>query len=98
MISPAAEVEIREVALADIRLEQSENRSLVRVAHYLSLLEEEPDAHLGLLIVAPCAHGMYELQDGHHRFIAYLIAGRPRALAAVVSEPGPAAGPASPAS
>lgn len=83
MIPDEADVVIERIPLSKVRVAQVERRDLTRVAHYLSILAEHPTWHLGILITEAAFDG-YELQDGHHRFLAYLIAGREYALAAVI--------------
>lgn len=83
MIPEDADVSIERVPLSRVRVAQVEARELTRVAHYLGILAEHPTWHLGLLVLEEGFDG-YELQDGHHRFIAYLVAGRSHALAAII--------------
>lgn len=67
---------------------QVEPRNPDRVAFYHDLLARHPGAHCGPPItVAPLGDGYYEILDGHHRFLAHIIAGRDRAPAVVI---GPA--------
>lgn len=83
MIPDEAEVQIELISLSKVRVAQVEPRDLARVVHYLAILVEHPTWHLGILLTEEGIDG-YELQDGHHRFLAYLIAGREHALAAVI--------------
>jgi ParB-like chromosome segregation protein Spo0J len=88
MIRPDARLALRWLPLAALRVTEYQPRYPDRVLHYARLLSAPENAGqaAGVLSVAPCADGAYMLLDGHHRYCAYIIAGRSEALCLVIDE------------
>jgi hypothetical protein len=73
--------------LSRLCVKEYQHRYLDRVIHYVNLLDRDTENRaLGFLIVKPLFNGQYEILDGHHRYCAYVIAGRSDALCIVVEE------------
>jgi ParB-like chromosome segregation protein Spo0J len=53
--------------------------------HYLRLLEENETDDLGVIYLKPYKDD-YEILDGHHRYTACVMSGRPDALALIIDE------------
>lgn len=91
MIKRDAELELRRLPLALLHVHEHQQRYPDRLTHYLGLLAGNATDDLGVLHVKRCAeHGGHELLDGHHRFCALILSGRPDALCLVITEPDPA--------
>lgn len=88
MIKPSATLSIRTLPLSFIQVTEAQERYPTRLAHYMQLLIAHPGEYAGLLSVQPSKthEGMFELLDGHTRFCASLMAGRPDALCIVIEE------------
>lgn len=93
MIKPGTYVKIALVPIERIVVTEHQKRYPERVIHYLKLLLDPryADEHPGYVHLAPYgdpALGMYTLLDGHHRYVASIIAGRAHVLAMIEIEPG----------
>lgn len=88
MISPDAKLSIRRISLECLQIKEYQARYPGRLLHYIGLLTENPGQYAGLLYVTPSnTHaGMFAILDGHHKFAAAIIAGRPDVLC-IVEEP-----------
>jgi hypothetical protein len=86
MIKPDARLTIKRIPLECIQVKEVQERYPNRLLHYIQLLKDHPGEYAGLLYVVPSdTHaGMYALLDGHHKFCALIIAGRPDALCVVI--------------
>ena len=85
MIKQGARLHIRRVMLSDLRVHEYQRRYPDRLAHYLALLEHNDTDDLGVIHVKPQPGG-YEILDGHHRYCALVMSGRPDALCLVIDE------------
>lgn len=74
------------VDLSRVRVTEFQKRYPAKLQEYISILEEHPDSHLGLLLLKPSSDGYFELLDGHHRYLAYVMQGRSRVLAVIIDE------------
>lgn len=88
MIKPDARLSIRSLPLSHIQVTEYQERYPVRLAHYMQLLKAHPGEYAGLLSVQPSkSHpGMFELLDGHTRYVASIMMGKPDALCVVIEE------------
>ena len=88
MIKPDAKLSIRTLPLECIQVKEYQERYLEKFLHYVKLLKDHPWEYAGLLFVKPSGThaGMYELLDGHHRFLASIVMGRKDALCVVIEE------------
>jgi hypothetical protein len=88
MIKPDARLTIKRIPLECIQVREFQERYPNRLLHYIQLLKDHPGEYAGLLHVTPSdTHpGMYALLDGHHKFCASVMAGRPDALCVVIEE------------
>lgn len=91
MIAQDAVLRIALVPLWQIGVYEYQDRNLDRVDHYVRLLRARPGYFAGLLYLRP-RDGRYELLDGHHRFCAYVLAGRPEAMCVIEVDPNAPAG------
>jgi len=85
-IKDGAEVSLSVQDLSKIRITEFQPRYPERLQHYIGILEEHPHDHLGVLLLKPSTDGYFEILDGHHRFLAYVMTGRQFALALTVDE------------
>lgn len=72
--------------LAKVRITEFQKRYPEQLNRYLGILEEFPEDHLGLLLLKPTTDGYFELLDGHHRFLSYVMAGRRNVLTVIIEE------------
>jgi hypothetical protein len=88
MIRPDAKLSIQRVPLERLQVKEYQARFPARLLHYIGLLTDNPGMYAGLLYAVPSdTHpGMLTILDGHHKFAAAIIAGRPDVLC-VVEEP-----------
>ena len=86
MIRPGSGLMIDRIPLAWLHVTEYQQRYPDRVMHYVKLLNEHPDADPGIIHVQH-HDGGYEILDGHHRYCALIIAGRPNALCLIINEP-----------
>jgi hypothetical protein len=89
MIKPDARLSIRILGLNEILITEYQERYPTRLAHYMQLLKAHPGEYAGLLSVQPSKthEGLYELLDGHTRYVASIMMGKPDALCLIVEEP-----------
>jgi hypothetical protein len=85
VIPKYADVEACYVPLGNILIGEDLPRDPDKVQRYVGLLTEHPDEDMEPIILQAAPHGMFRIINGHHRFVAGIIAGRPRLLAVVVS-------------
>jgi hypothetical protein len=87
MISKNAKLSIRTIPLERIQVNQYEERDTETMLFYLDLLKRFPKMYAGIVHVEPSKiKGMYSLLEGHRRFCASIMAGRPDALCVVIEE------------
>lgn len=86
MIRDGAAIRIVLVELSAISVTEYQRRYPERAIHYANLMADHPLDHAGLVSLRPLEGGRYELLDGHHRFVAAILVGRPYLLAAVIDE------------
>lgn len=87
MIKRGADLTVRRLPLAVLHVHEHQVRYPEQLLRYVALLAGNSTDDLGVLHVQPCAeHGGFELLDGHHRFCALVMGGRPDALALVIDE------------
>lgn len=92
MIVPGTRVRMARVPIEQIVVSEHQARYVERVLHYVRLLADPQHAasHPGFIHLAPYGPeaGRYTILDGHHRFLAHVIAGRAEVLALILIEPG----------
>jgi hypothetical protein len=88
MISLDAHCTVARIPLSCIHVAECQERYFEQLQRYVQLLKEHPQNYLGFLSVQPSGYhpGMFELLDGHHRFCAYIMAGRADALCVVIDD------------
>ena len=89
MIASTAKLTIKTLPLDCIQVKECQQRYPEKLNLYMQLLTDHPWEYAGLLFVTPSnTHGgMYALLDGHHKFCASIMTGRPDALCVVIEEP-----------
>lgn len=85
MIPKYADVEACYVPLGNILIGEDLPRDPDKVRAYAQLLTEHPDEDMEPVILQAAPNGLFRIINGHHRFVAGIIAGRTRLLAVVVS-------------
>jgi hypothetical protein len=92
VIRPATRFRIARVPLAQIVITTVEPRYQKRMSEYAKRLTDAPDEDvliaLGIAGVTTAGLPLYYVQDGRHRFLASLLAGRPDVLGLIHYEPG----------
>lgn len=88
VIAADAKLTIQRIPLENLHVGDFDPRYTGMVMKYVEQLREFPGHDTGYIRVKPCYHhpGMFEIIDGHHRFCAYIIAGRRSMLCIVVEE------------
>lgn len=74
------------VDLSKVRVTEFQKRYPDQLNRYIRILEENPDDHLGILLLKPSSDGYFEILDGHHRYLAYVMMGRAVAFANIIEE------------
>jgi hypothetical protein len=89
VIKPDATLSIQRISLSKILVTEFQERYTAQLLHYIQLLTDHPGEYAGLLHVTPSdTHpGLFVLLEGHHRYVASIMCGRPDVLAVVVEEP-----------
>ena len=90
MIRADARLSIRRIPLSDLHVYENQQRYPDRLTHYVRLLLEPSNVGTdpGIIHVKERANG-FEILDGHHRYCALIMAGRPDALCLVIDESEP---------
>lgn len=83
MIGHNQHVAVQRIKLDELVIGESLARNMVKISELVTLLVVNPHADLEPMLVKPHPRG-YEIDNGHHRFCAYIIAGRSSALCMVV--------------
>lgn len=83
MIGHNQHVAVQRVKLDELVIGESLARDPDRVIRYYQLLVDNPDEDLEPIVLKPIPRG-YVIENGHHRFLAYIMAGRSHALALVI--------------
>lgn len=94
MIVPGTRIYLAEVPVERIVISECQPRYPDRVNHYFNLLSDprHADSFAGLVHLAPygvntlTGKQQYTLLDGHHRYLASVIAGRRTVLALIFVE------------
>lgn len=88
MIPAHAQLRIERIPLERLQVREYQRRYPDRVLHYVKLLLDHPGEDAGLIHVTPSdtRSGMNTILDGHHKYVANIIAGREDALCVVVEE------------
>lgn len=87
MIKPGDRLSIQCLPLDAIQVKEYQERYPERLQHYIQLMKQYPRDYAGLLFVVPSdTHpGMFALLDGHHKFCAAVMCGRPDAMCVVIN-------------
>ena len=88
MIKPDAKLSIQRISLSNIIITEFQQRYPSKLNLYIQLLQEHPGEYAGFVSVQPSKiyEGLYELLDGHHRYVASIMTGRKDVLAVVIEE------------
>lgn len=76
MISQDASLSIARLPLNRIVVREMSPRAIARIEAFVNVMESSAMDIDPLITVRPLDDGYYEIENGHHRFIAYLILGR----------------------
>lgn len=89
MISPETKLTIKRISLQDLHCGDFDPRYTSMILQYVEQLREYPGQDAGYIRVRPSKlhPGMFAIDDGHHRYCAYIIAGRKDMLCIVIEEP-----------
>lgn len=85
MIKRDAELTLKRIPISDLRVFEYQERYPDRLTHYLELLANNDVDDPGIILVKPRDYG-YEVLDGHHRYVACVMKGRPDALCLEIKE------------
>lgn len=86
MISRDATLAVERIPLGQLVIGEDLARDTSRVLTYTALLTGQPDHDMEPAIVERISADLYRIRNGHHRFVAAVIAGRADMLAVVVNE------------
>ena len=88
MIAKSATFTIQVVDLRDLYVQEYQQRYLKVVKKYVRLLRKYPDCYAGFIHVkrSDRIRGMFVILDGHHKYVASIIAGRTNALCIIEEE------------
>jgi hypothetical protein len=85
LIKRGAQLTVQRVPISRMRITENQKRYPDRLTHYLRLLETNDTDDLGVIYLKPYGDD-FEVLDGHHRYCAYVMAGRPDGLALIIDE------------
>lgn len=68
---------ILDIPPSSIVVLRDQQTDVLRVAEFLARLRAEPEYYHTPVRVRPIAGGYYQIRDGHHRFLSYLLNGNP---------------------
>ena len=85
MIKRDAKLSLSRIPLHDLHVHEHQRRYPAQLTRYITLLEHNDTDDLGLIHVKPTGSG-FEILDGHHRYCALVMSGRPDALCLVIDE------------
>jgi hypothetical protein len=88
MISVEAKVSIQRIPLECLQVKDRDPMYLSMVQLYVEQLRAHPHDDAGMIRAVPSnTHAnMYTVEDGRHKFCAYIIAGRKDALCVVIED------------
>jgi hypothetical protein len=86
MIKSNATLTIQRIALECLQVKEYQSRYPQKLMQYIQLLNEHPGEYAGLIHVVPSNthNGMFCILEGHHRYVASIMAGRSDALCVIV--------------
>lgn len=95
MIVPGTKFQLARVPIQNIVVTEHQIRYPEKVTHYFHRLLDNPGQDLDMIRLAPYnpvndskePTGMYQILDGHHRYVAHILAGRTHVLALILVEP-----------
>jgi len=86
MIDGSAKLSVQRIPLDQLLIGEDLRRDADKVFAYMELLTRRPGHDMEPAIVEPAGiEGLYRIRNGHHRFLASVMAGRPDLLAVVVT-------------
>lgn len=90
MIAADMTLSVRRIPLSCLQIIEYSSLSLEKVQHYTRLLQQYPGQDMDPMLVFPSkVHpGMYRVQEGRHRYLSYMLAGRACGLCVVVEDTG----------
>ena len=88
MIAQEATLTVRRIPLENLHVGDFDPRYTSMILKYVEQLREYPGHDAGYIRVKPSKihPGMFCIDDGHHRYCAYIIAGRKDMLCLVVED------------
>lgn len=88
MIKAEAKVSIQRIPLDRLVVGDFDQRYASTVMRYVENLRDNPHNDAGVFRVRPSKthEGIFTIEDGHHKFCAYIIAARQDALCLVIEE------------
>ena len=86
---PETKLSVKRIPIGCLLVEESKPRYASMVMTYVEQLLSYPHNDAGFIRVTPSQRyaGLYVVEDGHHRYCASIIAGRPDMLCIVVERP-----------
>lgn len=72
--------------LSSLSVGETRSLDMRRVQEYAELLTDNPDHDMEPVIVESEGN-KFKILNGHHRFVGYIVAGRPNIFAVVVNNP-----------
>lgn len=92
MIIPDTRFALARVPIDHIIITEFQPRYPDRLMHYYRLLRDPQNANnypgfVHLKVCEPVGSGLYNIIDGHHRYLASVLAGRDHVLALILAEP-----------
>jgi hypothetical protein len=87
VIKPDAQLSVQRIPIHCLQVKLHGKRYVERLHVYLKAMTEHPGGDILLHVTPSDTHpGMYCILDGHHRFVASIMAGRPDALCVIIEE------------
>jgi hypothetical protein len=89
MITPGTQIRLALVPIERIVVTEHQPRFRERVLHYYRLLQDPAHAHEypGFVTLRRTVRGQLTILDGHHRYLAHVMAGRTHILALIHTLP-----------
>lgn len=86
MIKAGAEFAFAMIPIEKIIVVEHQVRYPDRLNHYINLMSQTKTDYPGFILLKPRDDGYYEVEDGHHRFLSYVMTGRTEVLSIVIKE------------
>lgn len=89
MLSRDAQITVQHIPISRLHAHEVKQRYASMVMTYVDMLLKFPHDDAGYIRVRPCKEhpGMMDVEDGHHRLCASIIAGRSDMRCIIIEEP-----------